>query len=75
MECSSGISYSVSSGFQNSSPEEDLMDQRRRRRMLSNGESARRSRSWRREKPLDEQRLDALMAQVTQLRKEHQQNI
>ncbi|XP_050233823.1 bZIP transcription factor 44-like [Mercurialis annua] len=74
MASSSGTTTtsSNSSLLQNSGSEGDLqavMDQRKRKRMISNRESARRSR-MRKQKHLDD-----LMTQVSQLRKENQQII
>ncbi|KAL2537580.1 basic leucine-zipper 44 [Forsythia ovata] len=71
MASSSGTS-SGSLGLQNSGSEEDLqklMDQRKRKRMISNRESARRSR-LRKQKQLDD-----LMAEVAKFRKENNQII
>ncbi|XWS62757.1 hypothetical protein CRYUN_Cryun06bG0038200 [Craigia yunnanensis] len=72
MASSSGTSSGSSTLIQNSGSEEDLqalMDERKRKRMISNRESARRSRMKK------QKHLDDLMAQVTQLRKENHQII
>ncbi|KAM7482629.1 hypothetical protein LguiB_007212 [Lonicera macranthoides] len=70
MASSSGSgTTSGSSLLQNSGSEEDLMNQRKRKRMISNRESARRSR-MRKQKHLDD-----LAAQLSQLRKENSQII
>uniref|UniRef100_A0A199U9I1 BZIP domain-containing protein n=1 Tax=Manihot esculenta TaxID=3983 RepID=A0A199U9I1_MANES len=69
MASSSGNS-SGSSQLHNSGSEEDvqnLMDQRKRKRMQSNRESARRSRQKK------QQHLDKLMSQVTELKRDNSQ--
>ncbi|XWS40062.1 hypothetical protein CRYUN_Cryun18bG0108300 [Craigia yunnanensis] len=72
MASSCGTSSGSSTLIQNSGSEEDLqalMNERKRKRMISNRESARRSR-MRKQKHLDD-----LSAQVTQLQKENHQII
>ncbi|PWA35693.1 basic leucine-zipper 2 [Artemisia annua] len=69
---SSDFSYPYPNPLQNSGSEENLqnlMDERKKKRMLSNRESARRSRKRK------QQHLDDLTAQVSQLRKENNQII
>lgn len=69
MASSGGNSSGSTQKLQNSGSDGDLMDQRKRKRMQSNRESARRSRQRK------QNHLDELMGQAAQLRKENNQII
>ncbi|KAL8148612.1 bZIP transcription factor 44-like [Apium graveolens] len=69
MASSGGNSSGSTQKLPNSGSEGDLMDQRKRKRMQSNRESARRSRQRK------QNHIDELMAQAAQLRKENNQII